>query len=57
MCVYLKERSVEKMMDLRDLRDNKVLKKRDIPDISHIFFVVKPRLELMQIIADNIKSL
>jgi hypothetical protein len=53
----LKERGVEKMMDLRDLRESKTLKKKDVQDITHIFFVVKPKLELMSIIADNIHSL
>ena len=45
------------MMDLRDLKDAKTLKKKDLQDISHIFFVVKPKLELMSLIADNILSL
>jgi hypothetical protein len=53
----LKERGIEKMMDLRDLKDAKTLKKKDVQDISHIFFVVKPKLELMSLIADNIHSL
>jgi hypothetical protein len=45
------------MMDLRDLKDGKTLKKKDIPDITHIFFIVKPKLELMSLIAENIHSL
>lgn len=53
----LKERGVEKMMDLRDLKDMTVLKRKDVQDISHIFFIVKPKLELMTFIAQNIHSL
>jgi hypothetical protein len=53
----LKERGVEKMMDLRDLKDMTVLKRKDVQDISHIFFIVKPKLELMTLIAQNIHSL
>jgi len=50
----LKERGVEKMMDLRQI---KPLRNRDVQDITHIFFIVKPKLELMNLIADNILSL
>ncbi len=42
------------MMDLRQMNP---LKKKDLPDIDHIFFIVKPKLELMSLIADNIHSL
>lgn len=52
----LKERGVEKMMDLRELRDGRILKKKDLSDISHIFFIVKPNLELMSLIASNVHS-
>jgi hypothetical protein len=45
------------MMDLRDLKDAAVLKKKDVQDMSHIFFIVKPRLDLMHLIAQNIHSL
>ncbi len=50
----LKERGVEKMMDLRQI---KPLRNKDVQDITHIFFIVKPKLELMSLIADNILSL
>ena len=40
-----------------DLRQINALKNKDVQDISHIFFVVKPKLELMSIIAENIHSL
>ena len=40
-----------------DLRQINALKTKDVQDISHIFFVVKPKLELMSIIAENIHSL
>lgn len=53
----LKERGVEKMMDLRDLKEMTVLKKKDVQDMAHIFFIVKPKLELMSLIAQNIHSL
>ena len=52
----LKERGVDKMMDLRELTENRVLKKKDVHDITHIFFIVKPKLELMKIIAENVHS-
>jgi hypothetical protein len=42
------------MMDLRQMNP---LKKKDVSEISHIFFIVKPKLELMSLIADNIHSL
>lgn len=44
-------------MDLRDLREGKLLKKKDVQEVSHVFFIVKPKLELMSLIADNIHSL
>jgi vacuolar protein sorting-associated protein 33A len=50
----LKERGVEKMMDLRQMNP---LKYKDIENISHVFFVVKPNMELMTLIADTIHSL
>lgn len=50
----LKERGVEKMMDLRQI---KPLRNRDVQDTTHIFFIVKPKLELMSLIAQNIHSL
>jgi hypothetical protein len=50
----LKERGVDKMMDLRQIN---ALKSKDVQEISHIFFIVKPKLELMSLIADNILSL
>lgn len=50
----LKERGVEKMMDLRQV---KPLRNRDVQDTAHIFFIVKPKLELMSLIAQNIHSL
>lgn len=52
----LKERGVEKMMDLRELKDGRILKKKDLSDISHVFFIVKPKLELMSLIASNVHS-
>ena len=42
------------MMDLRQI---KPLKNKDLQDISHVFFIVKPKLDLMSLIADNIHSL
>ena len=42
------------MMDLRQLSP---LKSRDVQDMSHVFFVVKPRLDLMKLIADHVHSL
>ena len=42
------------MMDLRQINP---LKKKDVVEIAHIFFIVKPKLELMSLIADNIHSL
>ena len=45
------------MMDLRDFKDGNTMKKSNVQDIAHIFFVVKPKLELMTLIAENIKSL
>ncbi|CAF0986915.1 unnamed protein product [Brachionus calyciflorus] len=53
----LKERGVDKMMDLRELKDTRVLKKKDVHDISHIFFIVKPKLDLMDFIAENVRSI
>lgn len=50
----LKERGVDKMMDLRQMNP---LKSKDVQDIAHIFFIVKSKLELMSIIAENIHSL
>ena len=50
----LKERGVDKMMDLRQIN---ALKTKDVQEISHIFFIVKPKLELMPLIAENILSL
>ena len=50
----LKERGVEKMMDLRQINP---LKKKDVADIAHIFFIVKPKIELMSLIADHVHSL
>ncbi len=42
------------MMDLRQINP---LKNKDLPNLTHIFFIVKPKLELMSLIADNIHSL
>jgi hypothetical protein len=42
------------MMDLRQI---KPLKNRDLQEITHVFFIVKPKLELMNLIATNIHSL
>ena len=42
------------MMDLRQMLP---LKTKDVPNVTHVFFVVKPKLELMSLIADNIHSL
>ena len=52
--VFGKERGVENMMDLRQMLP---LKMKDVPNVAHVFFVVKPKLELMSLIADNIHSL
>ena len=40
-----------------DLRQMNPLKARDVQDSAHVFFIVKPKLELMKLIADNIHSL
>ena len=42
------------MMDLRQMNP---LKKKDVSEIAHVFFIVKPKLELMTLIADSIHSL
>lgn len=50
----IKERGVEKMVDLKQID---LLKARDITDFAHIFFIVRPKLELMEIIANHILNM
>lgn len=45
------------MMDLRDLKEANTLRRKDVQEMSHVFFIVKPKLELMSLIAQNIHSL
>ena len=40
-----------------DLKQIDLLKAKDISDYSHIFFIVRPKLELMEIIANHILNM
>lgn len=50
----LKERGVDKMFDLKQID---LLKAKDVADFNHIFFIVKAKLDLMEIIANHIFSI